>query len=60
MGTVISRKVGRIRPKSFPICRRETPRDTTNSTNLNMRAVSRIKVKARSPSRKGGTISEIR
>ena len=58
MGTVISRKVGRISAKSLPIWNRGTPRVTRSSTSFKIRAVSKMKVKAMRPKKNGGRISE--
>jgi hypothetical protein len=59
IGTVISKKVGRIKAKSRPIWSRGIPLVTTSSTSFKIRAVRRMKVKAMRPIRKGGRISEI-
>jgi len=60
MGTVSSRKLGRIREKSLAVWNKGTPRVTTSSTNFKIRAIKRMNVKAASPKKNGGRISEIR
>ena len=60
MGTVISKKVGKISEKSLPICHNGTPRVTTNSIIFTIRAMRRIRVKVNRPKKNGGRTSATR
>lgn len=60
MGTVISKKVGRIKENNLRICKIGTPRVTTNSISLKMRPINSTEVNASNPSKNGGMISEIK
>jgi hypothetical protein len=60
IGTVNSKKVGKMREKSLAVWNRGTPRVMTNSINFRMRAINRINVKTRRPKKKGGRTSEIK
>ena len=57
IGTVTSRKAGRMYEKIRTIWASGTPRLTTSSTSLRMRTISRIDVKIARPRRNGTTIS---
>jgi hypothetical protein len=60
MGTVNSKKVGRIKEKSLTVWPSGTPRVMTNSINFKIRAIKRMQVKAKSPKKNGGSTSEIK
>jgi hypothetical protein len=60
IGTVNSKKVGKIREKSLAVWTKGTPRVMTNSINFKIRPIKRMNVKAISPKKNGGRISEIK
>ena len=60
IGTVNSKKVGRIRANNLPIWVRGMPRVTMSSTSFKILAIRRMKVNVSNPSKKGGRISERR
>jgi hypothetical protein len=60
MGRVISKKVGTSKPSSFMVSTSGSPRVTTRSMSLRIRAVSKITVKANRPTTNGGRISAMR
>jgi hypothetical protein len=60
IGSVNSKKVGRIRANNLPTWVKGIPRVTISSTSFKILAIRRMKVKVSSPSKKGGRISERR
>jgi hypothetical protein len=60
IGTVNSKKLGKMSEKSLAVCATGMPRVTTNSINFKIRAIKSTNVKAKSPDKNGGRISEIR
>lgn len=60
IGTVISRKVGRIKENNLTICSIGTPRVTTNSISFKMRPINSTEVNASKPKKNGGMTSEIK